>query len=199
MNINTKQLWVNAKNGCEKSRNELILSNIKLVYYTINKYFPLYKDKEELESIGTIALINSVDRFKPELGFAFSNYAITTIKLEITKYITKEYRNNNKFSSEEEFINLESQDDFISQLEDKDLYEKIKKIIMSFKDENQRNFFLLYFYSEKEYKQNEIAKIFNVKPQTVSISLKRGLKKIKEELDKEQVFNKKIKTLKKGK
>lgn len=63
-------------------RNEIVLNNMGLVPYTINRY-NLYvegiHDYEEMLQDGYIALINAIETFDPSLGFKFSTYAIKCI------------------------------------------------------------------------------------------------------------------------
>lgn len=70
------------KNNIEV-RNELVLNNLNLVPYTINKY-QLYvegiHDYEEMLQDGYISLIKAVENFDYTLGYKFSSYAIKYIR-----------------------------------------------------------------------------------------------------------------------
>lgn len=62
-------------------KEQLILSNLRLVPYVAWKYSIMYNiPVEEIESYGYEGLIESIDKYNPELGFSFSTYAIEHIK-----------------------------------------------------------------------------------------------------------------------
>ena len=62
-------------------KEQLILSNLRLVPYVAWKYSIMYNiPVEEIESYGYEGLIESIDKYNPELGFSFSTYAIENIK-----------------------------------------------------------------------------------------------------------------------
>lgn len=91
----------------EDEKKEInVEENIKLVHFTINRYFPDWKrrrtgyfDIEDLESIGMIALVESCKNYDKEKGCKFSTYAIKNIWSKIMRFLEdKHYRSrvNNK-------------------------------------------------------------------------------------------------------
>lgn len=65
-------------------REQIILSNLRLVPYVAWKYSVIYNIPiEELESYGYEGLIETIDKFDPKKGFSFSTYAIEYIKGKI--------------------------------------------------------------------------------------------------------------------
>ena len=86
----TIKLFEAMANGNESARDELILSNIKLVkYIVIKKFFAVDYDKEELFDIGIEGLIKAVDSFDVKKGFKFSVFAWQCITNEILMFLRK--------------------------------------------------------------------------------------------------------------
>lgn len=91
-NSKNKALFSRMKNGDIGVRDEIILSNLNLVRYIINKKFMNTSfDYKDLESVGIIGLIKAVDAFDADKGFKFSTYAITCIENEILMLFRKNY------------------------------------------------------------------------------------------------------------
>ena len=75
-------------------REEMILSNLNIVHAVLKKiYYPpgAYYDYEDLYQEGVCWLINAVDRYNPDLGFAFSTYAYPYVKGGILRFISENY------------------------------------------------------------------------------------------------------------
>ncbi len=71
-------LIVKAKNGCLKSRDRIIISFLPYIIKRIKKLTNKYDNIIEFDEFfnwGTVALIKSIEKFKPELGFTFLTYA----------------------------------------------------------------------------------------------------------------------------
>ena len=80
--------------GLYFSRN---LNNLFLVIYMVgNQSFPEEMDELELISIGTIALINSVDKYRLHEDVKFSSYAATSVVKEVYKGINRWYGENSE-------------------------------------------------------------------------------------------------------
>ena len=78
------KLIIEAQNGSKKAKDKIIIQNIKLVIYEINKKFNNVEyDKEDLISIGIIGLIKAINTFNIEKGYKFSTYATKCIDNEI--------------------------------------------------------------------------------------------------------------------
>ncbi len=78
-----KELFIAIKSGDMEARRILIEDNIGLVYQVINRYFKtdIYGlQKEDVEQIGYIGLVNAVDTFDVNKGIQFSSYAYSCIK-----------------------------------------------------------------------------------------------------------------------
>ncbi len=67
-------------------REELILAHMNLVRYLARKFANRGEPLEDLIQVGTIGLINAIDRFDPNRGTRFATYATPTIVGEIRRY-----------------------------------------------------------------------------------------------------------------
>ena len=71
----------------EKTRNDVVMENIGLVYLVLKRFQDRGYETEELFQIGTEGLIKAVERFDPGKGFAFSTYAVPMIMGEIRRFL----------------------------------------------------------------------------------------------------------------
>ena len=76
-------LAIKAQSGDEKARNKFIESNLRLVVNVAKKYTNKTTQILDLIQDGNLGLITALNKFKPELGFKFSTYAIWWIKQAI--------------------------------------------------------------------------------------------------------------------
>lgn len=67
-------------------RDELITMHLPLVHYIARRYRDRGESYDDLVQVGTIGLINAIDRFEPERGLEFSTYAAPTIVGEIKRH-----------------------------------------------------------------------------------------------------------------
>jgi len=67
-------------------RDQLILAHMNLVRYLARKFANRGEPLEDLVQVGTIGLINAIDRFEPERGIRFATYATPTIVGEIRRH-----------------------------------------------------------------------------------------------------------------
>ena len=61
--------------------------NLKLVIFTITRYFKGYPDKNDLIYEGYKGYALAKKRFNPEKGFKFSTYAVNSIKSRLLNYL----------------------------------------------------------------------------------------------------------------
>ncbi len=85
------KLLQNMKNGDEKSREELIGGNLRLVLSVVQKFSNRCENPDDLFQVGCIGLIKAVDNFDTEQNVRFSTYAVPMIEGEIKRYL----RDNN--------------------------------------------------------------------------------------------------------
>ncbi|MDH7570898.1 MAG: RNA polymerase sigma factor SigF [Armatimonadota bacterium] len=73
-------------NQRQEIRDQFILKHRDLVRYLARKFANRGEPLEDLIQVGTIGLINAVDRFEPDRFTKFSTYAVPTITGEIRRY-----------------------------------------------------------------------------------------------------------------
>lgn len=142
-----------------EKRNNLILNNLKLVYYQCNRKFSsLPLEKEDIISIGILGLIKAIDNYDKEKGYAFSTYALKCVDNEILQAVRKN-RCLNHISLEDIICEDLSYADVISDninIEEEYLYSEIIfniKDIVNKLNERDKNIYKLYFtnlLSQKE-------------------------------------------------
>jgi RNA polymerase sigma-B factor len=69
-----------------KMRDHLVLMHQNLVRFLAGKFMNRGEPIEDLVQVGTIGLINAIDRFDPSRGTKFSTYATPTIVGEIRRH-----------------------------------------------------------------------------------------------------------------
>lgn len=95
VNIPYRKFSLRQKKGVymkDRSKDELILSNIKLVHYCLQTKLsirPGTPEYEELFSVGQLGLVKAAKRFDETKGFTFSTYAVSMITGEIQMYLRK--------------------------------------------------------------------------------------------------------------
>ncbi len=67
-------------------RDRLIMAHMNLVRYLARKFANRGEPLEDLTQVGTIGLMNAIDRFDPTRGIRFATYATPTIVGEIRRY-----------------------------------------------------------------------------------------------------------------
>lgn len=68
------------RGGCQRSKDELVERNLRLVVHTAKRYRGLGVDFEELVQEGTLGLIRAAEKFDPAKGYKFSTYATWWIR-----------------------------------------------------------------------------------------------------------------------
>ena len=184
------------------NREEIIIENMPLVPFIVNKYFKnntlmAYEDKI---GYGNIGLIKAVDRYNEDKG-KFSTYAFLIIRGEISNAIrdkvgkigSKYDRNNGTaeiptpFSFYENIINKETDKDVVYEIpvesfEDDEINKIIINSVLSKFNSEYKNIFYKHYFEGKT--SNRIAKEIGKSQPTVS----RRLNKIKKEI-KNEIFN----------
>ena len=90
-NSEMEKLFVKAKQGDEKARDELVKGNLKLVLSILRKMNHKNENLDDLFQIGCIGLLKAIDNFELSFHVKFSTYAVPMILGEIKRYI----RDNN--------------------------------------------------------------------------------------------------------
>lgn len=71
----------------DRLRNQLIERHLPLANSVARRFAAARDDREDLEQVAAVALVRAVDRFDPDLGAAFSTFAVPTIAGEIRRYL----------------------------------------------------------------------------------------------------------------
>ena len=70
----------------ERLRADLIRLHLPLVEHLVRRFLDRGEPHDDLVQVGTIGLINAIDRFDPDRGVEFSTYATPTIVGEIKRH-----------------------------------------------------------------------------------------------------------------
>lgn len=89
------------RENTEKSRDKLIVHNLRLVVYIAKKFDSSGVNIEDLISIGTIGLIKAVNTFCSERNIKLATYASRCIENEILMYLRKTASHKNEISIDE--------------------------------------------------------------------------------------------------
>ncbi|WP_405779027.1 RNA polymerase sigma factor SigF [Streptomyces sp. NBC_00859] len=73
-------------------RSALIEANLPLVRYAAARFRSRNEPMEDVVQVGTIGLINAIDRFDPERGVQFPTFAMPTVVGEIKRYFRDNVR-----------------------------------------------------------------------------------------------------------
>lgn len=84
--VEERELFKRAKLGDKKAFKKIIESNLKFVIMVSKRYVDNTFSLNDLKSVGTIGLINSINTFDEERGVKFITYATWYIQKEITDY-----------------------------------------------------------------------------------------------------------------
>ena len=84
--------------GDEEARDKLIVHNLRLVAYIVNKKYPDCKDADDLVSIGTIGLIRAAETFDCSQNNRFSTSTYCMQKFEVLNISCSDLQNINVFA-----------------------------------------------------------------------------------------------------
>ena len=193
----TIKLFKEMKNGSIEARNKLIEHNIRLVLYQVtSKFCNVNCDKDELVSVGNIALIKAIDTFDIDSGNTFATYAVKCINNGILMYLRKIKKHMNVDSLDKIVFHKEGSNvitvgdtiqhdvDITENYEMVESREIVKNIIKTLND-REREIVMLYFgfYDGKIYTQKEISKKVNLSQAQVCRCIDQILKKLENKLE----------------
>lgn len=177
-------------------KENLILNNIKLIYYVLNKLH-LSSESQEYFDIGMIGLCKAANTYDTDKKIAFTTYAYKCITTQILNEIRS--RNTNKSKINYNTISLSKpiamNDDREMLVEDilandinieeeicyKETLEELGKCIDKLPP--REKVILTYHYGlngVREHTQCEIADILKISQPQVSRSIKKGIKMLRE-------------------
>ncbi|GGY30064.1 RNA polymerase sigma-F factor [Streptomyces djakartensis] len=76
----------------DRVRGALIEANLPLVRYAAARFRSRNEPMEDVVQVGTIGLINAIDRFDPDRGVQFPTFAMPTVVGEIKRYFRDNVR-----------------------------------------------------------------------------------------------------------
>lgn len=182
----------------DKYRNKLIEHNLRLVAHIVKKFESVYKDTDDLISIGTIGLIKGIDSYDSSKNIRITTYAARCIENEILMY----FRSNKKYGNDvslNDYIGIDKDGNSISlidviQDEDVDLSIKISNAIdiealikyLDVLKKQEREIIIKRYglFNSKEYTQKEIAHEMGISRSYVSRIEKKALYKLLREFNK---------------
>ena len=80
-------LLIQAKNGDENARQELIEGNLRLVLSVIQRFDKRGENPDDLFQVGCIGLIKAISNFDPTKQVRFSTYGVPMIAGEVRRYL----------------------------------------------------------------------------------------------------------------
>ncbi len=109
-----------ARSGDKSARDWLVLNNQGLISYVLKSY-PFLQDREDLRSVGQIALLNSIDNFDFTKDTKFSTYAFKSIRSKIYRCFKISIRGNEMFRLDSPIFDSENDDErcLVDKIEDK--------------------------------------------------------------------------------
>ena len=188
-----KELELKLIEGDKKAKEEFINKNLRLVVSIVKKYINKGLPIEDLIEEGNIGLIKAVNTFDVSRNIKFSTYATVCINNEILMFLRKipkkEVSIDNNINTD--YYNVVNAKDIL--ISDVDLFEDYTKketylILRNMIEElpyNDREIIKLFFgfYNDNRYNQTEIAKKLNVTQSYISRRLTKILKKLKSQLN----------------
>lgn len=179
----------------EKSIQTLIEHNLRLVLKIINtKYYSTEYNRNELISLGNLALVKAAFNFDPKRNIEFSTYASRCIINELNQYIKNLNKEPiidsydepifNEKSNEELYLKniLPTDEDIERDYLDKELIISINTALNILLDTEKEIIKMSFGFYKRKYTQMEIAKMLNITQSNVSYIIKRALAKIKKYL-----------------
>ena len=198
------ELFIQMRNGDSLAKEKIVLHNLRLVIIVLKKYYYSGFPFEELVSVGTIGLMNAINTFDINKNFEFATYAAVCIKNEVLMYIRKNNWNLKVVGFDavlKSFVDgsnvtyanvLASDEDIVSNYEEVNIYQVVLGIINDL-PERERMCVMLYYGlgGYERIEQKDIGIILNIGQPTVSRILKKAIAKIRSELVKYEVLEKK--------
>lgn len=195
-----------AAEGDSEARDKLIIHNLRLVAYIVNKKYPDAKDADDLVSIGTIGLIRAAETFDCSQNNRFSTYASRCIDNQIKMHFRKmkhkqtELYISEPIESDAEGNSLTIEDIISSDINVERLAElkidseKLYRFISEELDEREREIICKRYGVADEngavcrpMTQREIAKQLGISRSYISRIEKRALEKLRGRFEKAEV------------
>lgn len=181
-----------------KSRETLIVHNLRLVVYIARKFDNTGSNVEDLISIGTIGLIKAVNTFCPDRNIKLATYASRCIENEILMYLRKCAAKRNEISIDEPLnTDWDGNELLLSDVLGSDgdevgkniEQEDERKLLGSFINElppREKQIMEMRFGMNgyKEYTQKQVADALDISQSYISRLEKRIIEKLKKQIEK---------------
>lgn len=188
-------LFVKMKHGDSKAREKIIKHNLRLIVSEVRKFEGGPYELEDLEAVGAIGLIKSVDTFDINKNFSFSTYAARCIQNEILIFMRAEQKqkyqeyldcpirkqDDEEGSSFKDML-VDENADLIANYEDQEIHMFIRSILNTLPKRDQE---VMDLYFKEQYTQQEIGNLFGFTRSNTYEIIKKNLKKIKLALQKQ--------------
>ncbi len=182
----------------EKSRDRLIVHNLRLVVYIARKFDATGANIEDLISIGTIGLIKAVNTFCPDRNIKLATYASRCIENEILMYLRKSTSLKNEISIDEP-LNIDwdgnelllsdvlgsDSNEISSQIEREDERNLLNNFVVGLPAREKQIMEMRFgMNGYKEYTQKEVADTLGISQSYISRLEKRIIVKLKKQIEK---------------
>ena len=188
--------------GDKEAKEILVKHNLRLVAHIAKKYSN-YGDNDELISIGSIGLIKAIDSFRPDKSTTLATYASRCIENEIlmTMRTSKKHRSNVSLNEPigvdkdgNELVIMDMLCDERSLIDDVENNMMVEKLLKLTKEVlNEREFEIVRMRYGlggcPALTQREVAKKFDISRSYVSRIEKKALEKIRQCVDRQDVFD----------
>src|SRR4051794_23806110 len=82
-----RELFARHRTGDPAARDELARRHLRLAQRLAGRYANAGVPMEDLVQVASLGLLRAIDRFEPQMGTAFSSFAVPTILGELRRYI----------------------------------------------------------------------------------------------------------------
>lgn len=182
----------------DKSRDKLIVHNLRLVVYIARKFDSVGISIEDLISIGTIGLIKAVNTFCSDRNIKLATYASRCIENEILMYLRKLSTQKNEISIDEPLnIDWDGNELLLSDVLGSDGDEIGREVELEDERSQLNSFVNSLPFREKqimemrfgmngyeEYTQKEVADTLGISQSYISRLEKRIIVKLKKQIEK---------------
>ena len=182
----------------DKSRDKLIIHNLRLVVYIARKFDSVGISIEDLISIGTIGLIKAVNTFCSDRNIKLATYASRCIENEILMYLRKISTQKNEISIDEPLnIDWDGNELLLSDVLGSDGDEIGREVELEDERSQLNSFVNSLQFREKqimemrfgmngyqEYTQKEVADTLGISQSYISRLEKRIINKLKKQIEK---------------
>lgn len=188
-----KELLEKYKNGDIEAKNKLIEHNLRLVAHISKKYSTVFKDTDDIISIGTIGLIKGISNYDFEKSTKLSTYISRCIENEILMAVRSKKKTQSEISIDEPIgtdfegnqitfndILCNDENEILDAVNIKIVRSSLFKLIDSVLTDREKAIIIMRYglLSGIEYTQNEVAKKLNISRSYVSRIEKKALEKL---------------------